>query len=182
MPLNLFRKNKQPEQEKPTMTPQEESVESNPEEPETEPIMAPQEATPETTESTPEPNPEPEAPVPEQSQPTDTLTDEQNQEREQQSNKTYLKAMPLKELTDLENIKKEVTNGNIIILKVVPLATKSIEDVKNAVNELFLFTESIGGDIARLGEERIVICPKTVRIWREKTPKPASNEKLPTAA
>lgn len=178
MPFNLFHKNKQHEQEKPTMTPQEESVESNPEEPEPESVIEPQEATPEPTESTPEP----ESPTPEQAQTADTLSDEQNQEREQQSNKTYLKAMPLKELTDLENIKKEVTNGNIIILKVVPLATKSIEDVKNAVNELFLFTESIGGDIARLGEERIVICPKTVRIWREKTPKPASNEKLPTAA
>jgi uncharacterized protein len=182
MPFNLFRKNKEPEEEKPTITPQEESVKSNPEESQPEPVIAPQEATPEKTESTPEPTPEPEASAPEQQQPTDKLTDEKNQEIEQPPNKTYLKAMPLKELADLENIKNEVTNGNIIILKVVPLATKSIEDVKNAVNELFLFTESIGGDIARLGEERIVICPKTVRIWREKTPKPTSNEKLPTAA
>ena len=68
--------------------------------------------------------------------------------------------MPLKELSDLENIKNEVKNGNIIILRVTPLATKSIEDVKNAVNELYQFAESIGGDIARLGEERVVICPK----------------------
>jgi hypothetical protein len=29
------------------------------------------------------------------------------------------------------------------------------------------FAESIGGDIARLGEERIVICPANVKIWRE---------------
>ena len=182
MPFNLFRKNKQSEQEKPTMTPQEESVESNSEESQPEQVFVPQDATSETTESPPEPTSEPEAPALEQPRPTDTLADEQNQEIEQPPNKTYLKAMPLKELSDLENIKKEVTNGNIIILKVVPPATKSIEDVKNAVNELFLFTESIGGDIARLGEERIVICPKTVRIWREKTPKPTSNEKLPTAA
>ena len=81
--------------------------------------------------------------------------------------------MPLKELSDIENIKNEVKNGNIIILRVTPLATKSIEDVKNAVNELYQFTESIGGDIARLGEERVVICPKTIRIWREKSPAPS---------
>ena len=92
--------------------------------------------------------------------------------------KTYLKAMPLKEITDLETIKNEVKNGNIIILRVTPLATKSIEDVKNAVNELYQFAESIGGDIARLGEERVVICPKTIRIWREKSPTPVSNEAL----
>jgi SepF-like predicted cell division protein (DUF552 family) len=88
--------------------------------------------------------------------------------------------MPLKELTDIENIKNEVKNGNIIILRVNPLANKSIDEVKSAVNELYEFTESIGGDIARLGEERVVICPKNIRIWREKTP--VSNEPLPTAA
>ena len=95
-------------------------------------------------------------------------------------NKAYLKAMPLRELTDLEGIRTEVQKGNILILRITPLASKSIDDVKNAVNELYAFTESIGGDIARLGEERVVICPKNIRIWREKTPVP--NEPLPTAA
>jgi SepF-like predicted cell division protein (DUF552 family) len=97
-------------------------------------------------------------------------------------NKTYLKAMPLRELTDLDAIKTEVKNGNILILRITPLASKSIEDVKHAVNELYEFAESIGGDIARLGEERVVICPQKIRIWREKTQTPVSNEPLPTAA
>ena len=94
--------------------------------------------------------------------------------------KTYLKAMPLRDLSDLEAIKNEVKSGNILILRITPLASKSIEDVKRAVNELYEFAESIGGDIARLGEERVVICPQNIRIWREKTP--VSNEPLPTAA
>jgi SepF-like predicted cell division protein (DUF552 family) len=94
--------------------------------------------------------------------------------------KTYLKAMPLRDLSDLEAIKNEVKSGNIIILRITPLASKSIEDVKRAVNELYEFAESVGGDIARLGEERVVICPQNIRIWREKTP--VSNEPLPTAA
>ena len=85
-------------------------------------------------------------------------------------NKTYLKAMPLRNLSDLDTIKNEVKNGNILILRITPLASKSIEDVKHAVNELYEFAESIGGDIARLGEERVVICPPNIRIWREKTP------------
>ena len=94
--------------------------------------------------------------------------------------KTYLKAMPLRDLSDLEAIKNEVKSGNILILRITPLASKSIEDVKRAVNELYEFAESVGGDIARLGEERVVICPQNIRIWREKTP--VSNEPLPTAA
>ena len=94
--------------------------------------------------------------------------------------KTYLKAIPLRELSDLEAIKNEVKNGNILILRITPLANKSIEDVKQAVSELYDFAESIGGDIARLGEERVVVCPNKVRIWREKTQ--VQNEPLPTAA
>jgi uncharacterized protein len=94
--------------------------------------------------------------------------------------KTYLKAMPLKELSDVDTVKNEVKNGNIVILRVTSLANKSIDDVKTAVNELYAFVESIGGDIARLGEERVVICPKNIRIWREKTP--IINDSLPTVA
>ena len=92
--------------------------------------------------------------------------------------KTYLKAIPLHDISDLNDIKTEIQNGNILILRITPLASKSIEAVKSAVNELYAFTESIGGDIARLGEERVVICPKNIRIWREKTP--TKNEMLST--
>jgi SepF-like predicted cell division protein (DUF552 family) len=94
--------------------------------------------------------------------------------------KTYLKAMPLRNLSDLESVKTEVRSGNILILRITPLAGKSIDDVKRAVNELSEFAETLGGDIARLGEERVVICPPNVKIWREKVS--VSNEPIPTAA
>lgn len=95
-------------------------------------------------------------------------------------NKIYLKAAPLRELSDLDNIKDEVNSGNILILRITPLANRSIEDVKRAVNELCEFADSINGDIARLGEERVVICPSDVRIWREKASIPS--KPIPTAA
>jgi len=82
--------------------------------------------------------------------------------------KTFLKAMPIRDLSDLDTVKNEVRSGNILILRITPLANKSIEDVKKAVNELCEFVESLGGDIARLGEERVVVCPPNVKIWREK--------------
>lgn len=94
--------------------------------------------------------------------------------------KTYLKAMPLRDLSDLDIIKSEVSSGKVLILRITPLANKSIEDVKRAVNELIEFAESIEGDIARLGEERVVICPPNVKIWRQKTP--IANKPVPTAA
>ncbi|PIU59324.1 cell division protein SepF [Candidatus Bathyarchaeota archaeon CG07_land_8_20_14_0_80_47_9] len=91
-----------------------------------------------------------------------------------------MKAMPLRDLAELDGVKNEVNSGNILILRITPLANKSLDDVKRAVNELCEFADSVGGDIARLGEERVVICPPGVKIWREKTP--VSNEPIPTAA
>jgi SepF-like predicted cell division protein (DUF552 family) len=200
MPFNLFRKKKQSEQEKPTIPPQEEhkqqSPVSIPKEPPQNPEAPVQETKEEPAVDTQEQPQRTPAIAQGQLQETFSLTVEQKQEpivtppEEQKPlgtetpNKTYLKAMPLRELSDLENIKNEVKNGNIIILRVTPLAGKSIEDVKTAVNDLFQFADSISGDIARLGEERVVLTPKTVRIWREKSPAPvsSSSQPLPTAA
>jgi SepF-like predicted cell division protein (DUF552 family) len=200
MPFNLFRKKKQPEQEKPAVPPQEEPKQQAPvsiqEELQKEPQAPVQETTKDpavTTQEQPQQTPatfqeqpqETVAPPAEQKQePIFAPTAEQKPQAKEAPNKTYLKAMPLRELSDLENIKAEVKNGNIIILRVTPLAGKSIEDVKTAVNDLFQFADSVGGDIARLGEERVVITPKTVRIWREKSPAPvsSSSQPLPTAA
>jgi hypothetical protein len=179
MPFNLFRK-KKPEEEAPAAPQQPEQ-----EQPQPESVTPPQEPEPVIPA---EPAPEPAAPETTAEQVQTAVVEKQVEPIKEDSmepeapSKTYLKAMPLRELNDLENVKNEVTNGNIIILKVTPLAQRSIEDVKTAVNDLYQFAENTGGDIARLGEERIVICPKTVRIWREKTPKPAANEPLPTAA
>jgi len=102
-------------------------------------------------------------------------------ERENKINqkKAYLKAMALQNLTDVEVIKHELKLGNIIILKITPLARKSIEDVKKAVNEISVFTQSIEGDIASLGKERVVIVPDSLRIWRPET---IVSKKAPTAA
>ena len=192
MPFNLFRKKKQPEEEKQAVAPQELQQEAPVQTQEVTPSAPAQEPVQESAGVTQEAQQETAAPIQEPSEATVEAPAEQKQEtvqppaeqKPEAPSKTYLKAMPLRELSDLESIKNEVKNGNIIILRVTPLASKNIEDVKNAVNELFQFAESIGGDIARLGEERVVICPKTIRIWREKSPAPvsSSSEPLPTAA
>jgi SepF-like predicted cell division protein (DUF552 family) len=78
----------------------------------------------------------------------------------------YLKAFPLRTIEEIHNIKDDVSNKIIIILRVTPLAQKNIEDLKEAIEDLYDFATSIGGDIARLGEERVVITPPGVKIWR----------------
>jgi hypothetical protein len=182
MKFNLFRKPKEPEQKADVPTEEQPKTENT-----TEPVVAPEETKEEAPASAQEPTPEPQ-PTPEATPEPETPAQEvvqPSQEQKQEAptepaTKTYLKAMPLKDLADIDNVKNEVKKGNIIILRVTPLATKSIEDVKTAVNELYEFADAVGGDIARLGEERVVICPKKIRIWREKSP--VSTDKLPTSA
>jgi uncharacterized protein len=82
------------------------------------------------------------------------------------SSSILLKALPLKSASELEQIKSDVKNNTIVILKITPLAQKNIEELKTTIEKLTEFSTSFGGDIARLGEERIVITPPGVRIWR----------------
>jgi SepF-like predicted cell division protein (DUF552 family) len=185
MPFNLFQKKKQEDRKETSVAPREDANLSQPNVSEVTEESSPK-VDNETQESSSEPiqmgvesEMEPEKKITEQ---TTESSNEQENQNETKTSKTYLKAMPLKELTDVEKVKLEIQDGNIVILKITPLASKSVEEVKTAVNELYQFAESIGGDIARLGEERVVICPKTVRIWREKTPKTVANQTSPTAA
>ncbi len=80
----------------------------------------------------------------------------------------YVKAYPLRDPTDVPRIKAEIIEGNILIVKITPIAKRSVEETKSAISELVEFVKSIQGDIARLGEERIVMTPPTVKVWRSR--------------
>jgi len=83
----------------------------------------------------------------------------------------YLRTYSLHELADVTKIKAEIIEGNILIVKITPIARRSEEETKSAINELVDFINSIQGDIARLEEERIVLTPPTAKIWRDKPSK-----------
>jgi SepF-like predicted cell division protein (DUF552 family) len=78
----------------------------------------------------------------------------------------YLKALTLRDVTDVQGVREDIKKHMIVILRVTPLAQKDVEELRKVVEELYSYVQSIGGDIARLGEERIVITPPGVKIWR----------------
>ncbi|MEM0029445.1 MAG: cell division protein SepF [Candidatus Nitrosocaldus sp.] len=78
----------------------------------------------------------------------------------------YLKTVTLRDTDDLDVILDDIRNNNILIIRVTPLAQESVEDLKMVVEEIYKFVRSINGDIARLGEERLVITPPGVKIWK----------------
>ena len=80
----------------------------------------------------------------------------------------YVRAMPLIHLKDLDVIEHVLSAGNVLIIKITPIAKRSVEETKVAIKQLTDFVKRQGGDIARLGEERVVLTPPGIRIWREK--------------
>ena len=83
-----------------------------------------------------------------------------------QKTPVYLKAVTLRDLSDISVIKDDIKKHMILIVRVTPLAQKDLEELRKVVEDLYSYTQSAGGDIARLGEERIVITPPGVKIWR----------------
>jgi SepF-like predicted cell division protein (DUF552 family) len=78
----------------------------------------------------------------------------------------YLKAITLRNMSDIPSIKDDAKKRMILILRVTPLAQKDVVELRSAIEDLYKYVQSVGGDIARLGEERVVITPPSVRIWR----------------
>ncbi len=83
-----------------------------------------------------------------------------------QSNITFVKAFTLRDVKDTESIKNDINKGMILIIRITPLAQKDINLLRDAIDELYNFIRAIDGDIARLGDERIVITPHNVKIWK----------------
>lgn len=78
----------------------------------------------------------------------------------------YLKAFTIHDHSDIDIIKKDIRDGLILILRVGPMSQKDVQELRNMVEELYVVTKEEDAEIARLGDERIIITPKGVRIWK----------------
>jgi SepF-like predicted cell division protein (DUF552 family) len=85
---------------------------------------------------------------------------------QKQEGVTYLKAITIRDPSDLHSIKEDIKKNMILILRVTPLAQKDVDKLRKVVEELYSIAKSEGADIARLGEERIIVAPSNVKIWK----------------
>ena len=85
---------------------------------------------------------------------------------QKQANPTYLKAITIGDSSDIHSIKEDIKKGMILILRVTPLAQKDVEKLRKVVEELYVIARDSNADIARLGEERIIVTPTGVKIWK----------------
>ena len=54
----------------------------------------------------------------------------------------------------------------ILVLRVTPLAQKNVDELRKVVEEIYTIAKAHDADIARLGEERIIVTPPGVKIWK----------------
>lgn len=85
---------------------------------------------------------------------------------QKQENPTYLKAITIRDSSDIHSIKEDIKKNMILILRVTPLAQKNVDDLRSVVEELYKIAKNSDADIARLGEERIIVTPSGVKIWK----------------
>ncbi len=85
---------------------------------------------------------------------------------QKQETPTYLKAITIRDPSDVHSIKEDIKKKMILILRVTPLAQKDVEQLRKVVEDLYTIAKNADADIARLGEERIIITPSGVKIWK----------------
>ena len=79
---------------------------------------------------------------------------------------TYIKAITIRDSSDIHTINEDIKKGMVLILRVTPLAQKDVKKLRKMVEELYVIARDSNSDIARLGEERIIVTPPNVKIWK----------------
>ena len=85
---------------------------------------------------------------------------------QKQETPTYLKAITIRDSSDIHTINEDIKKGMVLILRVTPLAQKDVKKLRKLVEELYVTARDSNADIARLGEERIIVTPPNVKIWK----------------
>ena len=85
---------------------------------------------------------------------------------QKQESPTYIKAITIRDSSDIHTITEDVKKGMVLILRVTPLAQKDVKKLRKMVEELYVIARDSNADIARLGEERIIVTPPNVKIWK----------------
>ena len=78
----------------------------------------------------------------------------------------YIKVTKLKGFSDIDVSARELSEGNIVITDIRPLAERSSKELKHAVDELKDICLSMGGDIAGITEYHLIMTPPNVKIER----------------
>jgi len=93
--------------------------------------------------------------------------EEYEEELEEEGVKIYIKTAELTGLYDVRELKKEIYAGNILIVD-ISLAKKDKGLVEKAIKDLKMAALDVGGDIAGIADNQVIVAPSGVKIERKK--------------
>lgn len=79
----------------------------------------------------------------------------------------FVKPIALESESDVSVVENELSRGNIILLNFTPLSKQQTR-LKNAIGELKSYTTKINGDVARIGNETLILTPEGIKIVKRK--------------
>jgi SepF-like predicted cell division protein (DUF552 family) len=79
----------------------------------------------------------------------------------------YIKSVDLEGLSNIQQVSGELERGNIVIVYVGRLQYGQNRELRRVVDQLRGVCRSIGGDIAQLGQDYIVVTPPFVKIYKK---------------
>ncbi len=80
----------------------------------------------------------------------------------------YVRIEKLTDFADTSHIQELVRKGDIVFVKMKPLMEKDMTELKRAVDRLRKTVHAIGGDIAGIEEDYLVVTPPGVVIHRRR--------------
>ena len=90
--------------------------------------------------------------------------DFQNEERKDA--KLTIQVEKLSSFADADRIQEKVRSGRILLVKIRELREKDIAELKRAVARVRKTCLAVDGDIAGIGEDWLLVTPKTAKINR----------------
>ncbi len=85
----------------------------------------------------------------------------------EESARMYVKTAELTGLYDIPDLKKEVYSGNVLILD-ISLAKQDKVLVEKTIKDLKMVASDVGGDIAGIADDQVVVTPTGIKIERQK--------------
>jgi len=93
--------------------------------------------------------------------------EEYEEELKDEGVKMYIKTAELTGLYDIPELKREIYAGNILILD-ISLAKQDKVLVEKAIKDLKMAAFDVGGDIAGISDEQVIVTPMGIKIERKK--------------
>lgn len=87
--------------------------------------------------------------------------------KSEESVKMYIKTAELTGLYDIPELKKEIYAGNMLILD-ISRARQDKVLVEKAIKDLKMAALDVGGDIAGISDDQVVVTPMGIKIERKK--------------